>query len=245
MLACSANTIAKEVDVEWQKTCPICGGGKFRDFNNRALVRCENCTSLERTRLLWILLERLGLITLDATILHIAPEPGIATRLQKITGSYLAADFNPDQYKNFISNRQKVDLCNLDSKSFKEKYDLIIHMHVLEHIPCCPFTTLRKLSKHLKKGGMMLFCVPIRKGAYTEEDLNPELSPAVRKQKFGQEDHMRIFGELDTLDLLTSKFSKDVAPIQPTSIFAEQELRLYGIPQDNNLNGNTIFKYQR
>ena len=39
--------------------CNICGGAEFLDMNVRKGVRCGQCGSLERTRLLWLYLERL------------------------------------------------------------------------------------------------------------------------------------------------------------------------------------------
>ena len=68
--------------------CPICGFSVFIDFNKRKKIKCSNCYSLERNRMLWVMMERLGLIKLDMDILHFAPEPGLANRLMKISKKY-------------------------------------------------------------------------------------------------------------------------------------------------------------
>ena len=47
-----------------------------------------------------------------------------------------------------------------------------------------------------------MFSAPIMPNRHTSEDLNPDLSPQDRRKRFGQEDHLRIFGELDFMELI-------------------------------------------
>lgn len=75
-------------------------------------------------------------------------------------------------------------------------YDLVIHNHVLEHVPCNYTLALQHLHRSVKPGGFHLFSVGMERG-YFREDLDPALSPDERQARFGQQDHVRVFGTKD------------------------------------------------
>ncbi|MNE65759.1 Methyltransferase domain protein [compost metagenome] len=85
-------------------------------------------------------------------------------------------------------------------------YDLIIHVHVLEHLPAWPVQTLRHLHRALKPDGLHLICFPIYpRGRYAAEF--GEIDATLRNQKFGQHDHLHRFARADIANTLGAIFS--------------------------------------
>ena len=198
------------VEAKPHHRCPICQAtDPFVPFNGRALARCRNCLCVERNRLMWLALERLGLPREDLRILHFAPELGIAARLAAVCGDgYVACDISPERYKSKHYTVTACDLCT-DLVGFKDaSFDVILHNHVLEHLACDVSGVLVELERILAPGGIHMFSVPIR-GDYTTEDISPLLSGEERKQRFGQEDHMRLFGREELPALLRSVWKQD------------------------------------
>ena len=174
--------------------CNLCGCSKFLDMNTRKHVRCADCNSFERTRLLWLFLMKQN-INRSAKVLHLAPERGVYQALSSMVDSenYTVADFAPEQYA-FAKTCKKIDLCELDDQpSFY--YDFIIHSHVLEHVPCNIAYTLYHLHRMLKTEGKHIFSVPFFSGKYDE--CFQDLSDEERVRRFCQNDHVRRFGIAD------------------------------------------------
>jgi SAM-dependent methyltransferase len=226
-------------------TCPICGNNQFVTANKRASAACAGCGSLERTRLMWLVIERLGIVGEGKTILHLAPEPAVARKLHAIAGRrYKPRDFVPENYRLPFAVK-KFDLCSdvfdLDTESF----DIIIHNHVLEHIPCNPAVAFLELNRALKRGGYHIFSVPL----YTRnhrEDLSPKLTSETRAQHYGQGDHMRAFGIEDFPILLRSIFS-EFQQVKLADILQAAELTNAAIPREaiDALTGHTVFCFQK
>ncbi len=72
-------------------------------------------------------------------------------------------------------------------------FDLIICNHVLEHV-VDDRKAMRELFRVLKPGGLAILQVPI--AMLTEETVEaPSITdPAERERRFGQSDHVRIYG---------------------------------------------------
>ena len=179
--------------------CNICDGTKFLDFNGRVGIMCVSCKSVERTRLVWMYIERLGLHR-DSRILHLAPERGIYDKLTKLVapGNYDVRDIDPAKYP-FAKGIRPLDLCKLEALE-SNSYDLILHVHVLEHVPCNIAYPLYHLHRALKPGGTHLFLVPFMGGKYDE--CFQDIGDAERRRRFGQEDHVRRFGVVDVAEHL-------------------------------------------
>lgn len=221
--------------------CPICGSHHFADFNGRAFARCRDCQSLERTRLLWLLLERTGSLRPDLRILHLAPERGLSARLQALTSRYVAADADPAFYRKVAPAVRGVDLCRPDPEFLALRFDLIIHMHVLEHVACPAGEVLARLQAMLAPGGRMVFSVPIRPGAATDEHPAPDLSADERTARFGQHDHLRLFGGRDVLGLFADALGHRLSVLDPRAFLAPAELAWHNVPDERGLSGSTIF----
>ncbi|MFY0614069.1 MAG: methyltransferase domain-containing protein [Hyphomicrobiaceae bacterium] len=186
------------------------------------------------------MMQRLGVLRRDISVLHFAPEPGLFRSLSKVCRGYTAADYNASAHKNWKPRVNFVDLCNFDGQ-FRGPYDLIIHNHVLEHLPCKPSSVLNNLIGRLSDNGLMLFTVPIRLNSKTDEDLG-ELSKSERQLRFGQFDHLRIFGDIDVLQELAGPERNTIEAIDPMQYVAEFELKMHSIPVNlAKFDGNTIF----
>lgn len=170
--------------------CPICGA-EFRAFDSyhgRPGARCPSCLSLERHRLLWLYLEReTPFLTEPSACLHIAPEPALQERLRELPAlDYVSADLNPGWPAMLVAD--VTDLPFVDAA-----FDLAICNHVLEHVPD-DAAAIAELHRVLRPGGRALMLHPLdEERAETYEDPTATTGRA-RRRRFGQRDHVRIYG---------------------------------------------------
>jgi SAM-dependent methyltransferase len=226
--------------------CPICQSTEFDDFAGRKNARCVKCGSLERGRFAWIIIERLGLMKAGVKVLNCAPEPFMLFFAAPVLGdSYIAADFYPEIFAKYKKEVRKLNLCGSMEDFADQNFDIIMHNHVLEHLPCDVSSVLIKLNKLLTPGGYHLFSAPILPNRYTEEDLDPNLSGEERKRRFGQDDHMRVFGDLDFMSVLDAAGMTDRL-IDVAAFVSQDDLRKHGVPEESllTLNGHRVFVYQ-
>lgn len=128
-------------------------------------------------------------------MLHIAPERAFAERLSALLGEgYEPVDIDPAAY-SFAPGIRRLDLCDA-AKLPSARYDVVLHSHVMEHVPCNLTAVMFHLHRSLKAGGRQICCIPFGRGAWSAEDLGP-LEPGEALQRFGQEDHVRRFGSED------------------------------------------------
>lgn len=212
--------------------CNICNNKTFKKVKNRGNVKCTNCGSLERTRLIWLYLQKLN-ITKNSKILHIAPEKGLYEKLSKLSDNYTVADIKPGKYK--WTNCMKINLCELESFP-SNYYDLIIHSHVLEHCFCSYAYSLFHLHRMLNENGLHFFVVPFMKGEYDECYQN--IGKKEKKRRFGQGDHIKRFGVNDIQNHL-GKIIKLPKYFNALDDFEKELLLNCNIPE-NQWNGFTI-----
>jgi hypothetical protein len=183
-----------------RRHCALCRGS-FRGFLEkgeppRPEAMCPRCLSLERHRLLWLFLSRewhLGSRPgsrsggAPSALLHFAPEAGIRKKLERLPGlRYVTADIVPGR------GLAAMNITRLGLRS--GAFDAVLCCHVLEHIPD-DAAAMRELFRMLRPGGTAILQVPLR-GDDTDED--PAVtSPAERLRRFGQDDHVRIYGRAD------------------------------------------------
>lgn len=223
--------------------CPICEGTAFEDFNGRVNARCSTCRAVERNRTMWMILDRLGAFAPGQRVLHMAPELGLARRFKALSGDdYHPADVDPRRYASTFITVRALDLCTGLAAIPDESYDLIVHSHVLEHLPCDVPAVLRELQRILAPGGLHFLSVPVR-GTRTAEDLSPTLTAAERRARFGQEDHYRIFGSESLEEMLRAVWGDHKHLVEPIEIFTRDELRRAAIPTVawQGINSHSIF----
>lgn len=175
--------------------CNLCGSQSFSDVKNRRLARCRGCGSYERTRLLWLYIEKALDNRSNLRVLHIAPELGIYSQLKARIdyGQYIVADYEPNNYQ-FAPECIHIDLTKLEGWP-NNSFDLIIHSHVLEHIPCNIAYTLFHLHRMITPNGKHICIIPFSDGGWDESfQMLPSKERIIR---FGQSDHIRRFGRDD------------------------------------------------
>ena len=138
--------------------CPLCGYyGPFRT-SDRDTVRfnaiCVACGSLERHRLMWLVVQQLKKQH-DLTsmrILHFAPERCCRGILKALFRKYETADINAKHVT------YHVDMCKLPFRD--ESFDFLIASHVLHHI-ADEEMAMRELRRILRPGGIAVIPSPI------------------------------------------------------------------------------------
>jgi SAM-dependent methyltransferase len=228
--------------------CPICNGTEFTIYNKRPVASCVNCRSLERGRLQFIIFQHLGLPKRQSRILHIAPERHLHKLFRECSGElYHPCDFEPDNknYKKLGGRIYEIDLCRDIFRFPTNSFDLIVHNHVLEHIPCEVSTVLAEHKRVLAPGGSLVFSVPFR-GSRTDEDLSPDLTVEERLRRFGQSDHVRIFGTSDFPKVVQKVFGQDLL-FRANETWSNEQLEAWASPPDlaAKLSGVSNFVWQK
>jgi SAM-dependent methyltransferase len=227
-----------------EPACPICGGLGFTDFNRRPRARCLGCGSLERGRQQWLALRRCVVLPPGAAIAHFAPERFFLDHFAaRRDVDYRAFDIAPEHYPHASVRVERLDLCGADWGLEEGTFDLVIHNHVLEHLPCAIEVVLVRLKRLLKTGGVMLFSVPIV-GDRSIEGLDPATTPAERAMRAAQGEHLRIFGKIDFPAMLRRVLGSDCLTRQG-DYASQSELRAANVPvARNEPNGKSVFLYR-
>lgn len=220
-------------------TCNLCGSTEWADMNKRSLVRCAKCSSLERTRALKLTLDRLGIPKNGDRVLHFAPERSLGTWLQQQCGDgYNPVDLEPSQY-SFVKT-QKFDIISDSPNLPSNHYDLILHSHVMEHIPISIGFIFHHLTRALKDDGYHIFCIPMMPGNF--EEYFGSMSPEEAHKRFGQSDHVRNFG-INDVDRHLGAFFRLKQHYSLYDHHTKEELDACNIPERERqgLNGSTVF----
>jgi SAM-dependent methyltransferase len=174
------------------RRCPCCGGG-FRAFlptvSGRPDAICPGCGSHERHRLFALgLRERADRVPAGARVLHFAPEAALRDALAAAGAAgpgYVSADVEPG-----VAMRVE-DITKLSFSD--ESFDVVLCSHVLEHVPD-DAAAMGEILRVLAPSGWAFMQVPLDPElAATVED--PALTdPGERIRRFGQDDHVRMYG---------------------------------------------------
>ena len=179
--------------------------------------------SLERHRLLWLYLNNeTNFFSKTLKVLHIAPEQCFYNLFKNLKNiNYTTFDLNSPLADI------KGDICNLPFK--ENSFDFILCNHVLEHINDDK-KAMKELYRVLNKNGTAILQVPInQKSSKTFED-SSIVDNKKRIEKFGQYDHIRLYG-LDYFKKLES-FGFKVDPLKYSKEFTESEIIKYGLIKD-------------
>ena len=179
--------------------------------------------SLERHRLLWLYLNNeTNFFSKTLKVLHIAPEQCFYNLFKNLKNiNYTTFDLNSPLADI------KGDICNLPFK--ENSFDFILCNHVLEHINDDK-KAMKELYRVLNKNGTAILQVPInQKSSKTFED-SSIVDKKERIEKFGQYDHIRLYG-LDYFKKLES-FGFKFDPLKYSKEFTESEIIKYGLIKD-------------
>ena len=173
--------------------CPVCES-QFRKFlpygrKSRSNALCPKCLALERHRLIWLYLKRkTDFFTKEARMLHVAPELCFMSRFDALENlEYITGDIESPLAK------VKMDIHEIP---FEDNYfDIIFCNHVLEHVDDDK-KALSEMRRVLKPGGWAIlqvpFFYPLPKITYEDKNI---INPQDREKAFGQDDHVRMYGE--------------------------------------------------
>jgi SAM-dependent methyltransferase len=206
------------------RECPCCGR-HFKRMSQRRLAGfggiCPRCRSHPRHRAIALLLARGALP--GRRLLHFAPEPlfdPLFARLPQIDRTtadlYAPADLQLDITK-----------MGLPDGSF----DLILCSHVLEHVPD-DGAAMSELRRVLAPGGLCLVLTPYRPEVTTYEDASIT-APLDRMVAFGQQDHVRIYGDDLAERLRGAGF--EVEDRTPADLFDERVVSRCELDPDEHL----------
>lgn len=173
-------------------TDPI-DGRSYKSFlpygyeKQRPNVLSPGTLSLERHRLMWLYLQNeTDFFSRNLKVLHMAPEQAFYKRFRKLKNlHYITCDLDSP-----IAD-VKADIQNLPFED--NSFDVIFCNHVLEHVEDDK-KALSELFRVMKPGGWGILQVPIRyQLEKTFED--PTITDRQERiEKFGQYDHVRVYG---------------------------------------------------
>lgn len=172
-----------------RRYCPACRRPAKRfepGPDGRPDARCPWCNTLERHRALAVLLDRLEpFLAVAEQVLDVAPQARIQQVLRDRSRLYVGVDLD-------VARRIDVrgDLTRLPFAD--GAFGFVVAYHVLEHVPD-DRTAIAELRRVLASGGVAVVQVPRRRGSATEED--PAAPPDERARRFGQDDHVRLYGD--------------------------------------------------
>jgi SAM-dependent methyltransferase len=177
--------------------CNVCGweGRAFTDDHWHPGTICPNCGSQVRHRLFTASLDGLGgnptltesaLLT-GKDILHFAPERQLRQRIKKASKLYVTADYDRGDCD------LKLDMSSMPSVE-DSSYDVVIACDVLEHVPD-DLAAMRELHRILHAGGVAILSVPQMDPPATTDADTSITDPRERESRFGQKDHVRMYGD--------------------------------------------------
>ena len=193
-------------------TCNVCGwvGAAFTDDCWHPGTICPNCRSQVRHRILAACLDGLatvpGLAQNDLlngrSILHFAPERQLRERIQSAAADYQTADFARGDCDHRLDISHMPEIAD-------HTFDCVIACDVLEHVPD-DASAFREIHRILRPGGTAILTVP-QKDPPAETDEDPSVTEeAEREARFGQKDHVRMYGDDFSSRIKSSGFAVDV-----------------------------------
>lgn len=201
--------------------CPLCnqfyrefltGGQDFavlRQFKvigagQRPNMVCPGCHSTDRDRLLHTFLCNYDSLAFPGTkMLHIAPEPALHDWIKKQYKSQPTDYVAGVKYHEGFYYDLNVKLLDITQLPFgNESFDLLMANHVLEHIGD-EGKALSEIHRVLKPQGKAILQVPWSPLLDQTIEENEPLSAKERAERFGQSDHVRLYGR-DFPDRLSS-----------------------------------------
>lgn len=202
--------------------CPYCGWTGWR-FLSAGLYRtpnrlCPRCSSLERYRMLPLVLSRELNGRRDIRILELAPKPCFSEWCRNQSGwRYTSSD---------LASPLAMVLGDLRRMPFATGvFDAIVCFHVMEHIHE-DGPSFAEIGRLLAPDGLAVICVPLRSGPTLEG-----APPKDWERLYGQEDHVRYYGD-DIVDRMQSA-GLVVTRVDTHAYFSARELERYALRGDD------------
>ncbi len=164
----------------------------------RKNVRCPNCRSNHRTRLLYLYFKhRTSVFSEEVRVLHISPKRELANVLLRHENiDYVCGALHPEVYSHLGAVEVDVTRIGFEDQSF----DVVICNHVLEHVPE-DAAAMREIYRVLRAGGYAVLQVPLALDLEVTREDPAIVDESERTRLYGQKDHVRLYG-LDYFDRL-------------------------------------------
>lgn len=226
--------------------CNICNwhGRALADDQWHPGTVCPNCGSQVRHRLLVAILNGQGnhpelteaRLFHGKDVLHFAPERQLRKRIKMTSKKHVTADYDRGDCD------LKLDMSSMPSVE-NSSYDVVIACDVLEHVPD-DLAAMSELHRILRPRGVAILSVP-QMDPPTVTDEDPlVITEAEREKRFGQKDHVRMYGDDFITRLGSTGFKVDVItdanfktevvshlvlrpPIRSSNPLATNERRIY------------------
>jgi len=155
---------------------------------------CPVCRSQVRQRMLAAMLDALAgaeysenSLIRGEDVLQFAPEKRLQRRIMNSAAKCVTADYARGDCD------LQLDMSNMPTVPSKS-FDVVIACDVLEHVPD-DRAAMRELRRVLREPGVAILTVPQKDSpSVTDEDAGVKES-SERERRFGQKDHLRIFGD--------------------------------------------------
>jgi SAM-dependent methyltransferase len=165
--------------------------------------------------------------TPGSTVVDIAPTRIVSDLLRAAVGDrYVSIDFDPAADRRLVDAQASITDLPIRSNSV----GFLLCSHVLEHVPD-DARAMQEIVRVLGTGGVALIQVPRRHGLLTDED--PSAPIEERKQRFGQADHVRYYG--DDFEKRLEAGGLRVATITYPSVLPVPVLEVIGAHTDEEL----------
>lgn len=176
---------------------------------------CPRCMSNARERLAYLYLkDRTSVFDQPARLLHIAPEPQLASTLKRAPNiKYVSADlFEPGVMSRF----------DIQKAPFPDQtFDVVICNHVMEHVGD-DSVAMAEVHRILKPGGWAMLQVPIALALDRTIEDPTATTESQRIERFGQEDHVRLYSRGDYIDRLKAAGFHVTAENYPNALGSEK-----------------------
>lgn len=155
---------------------------------------CPICGATDRDRLQALVLKTI--VKPGMQVLEIAPSAPVSNWLNAQPNvHYRSADF----LRHDVDDQ--IDICDMSCYS-DESFDIVISSHVLEHVPN-DRKAMREIRRILSSTGVAVLLVPISLLIQDVLEAPECLDESERWRRYGQGDHVRIYGRRGFVDRLT------------------------------------------
>ncbi|MCC2099441.1 MAG: methyltransferase domain-containing protein [Hyphomicrobiales bacterium] len=200
--------------------CPVCGrswGGWLKNSG------CPFCYSQTRHKaiVLWLDENISGQEGQFRTLLF-APDFGVERWLRSHSKfDLLTTDYSAPRVDYHW------DICELPASD--KSFDIIICSHVMEHV-LDDAKGFSEISRVLKKGGVLLLQVPYARDTCLTDEDDGVVNPKERERRFGQFDHVRMYGKDITDRISAAGLHCDVITL--ADWMSQDKMDLYGLWND-------------
>jgi len=224
--------------------CPFCGW-RFRRFRPAGFQYpviiekqvigghwhrdnvCPRCLSNARERLAFLYLkDRTSLFEQPTRLLHVAPEPQLASALKRSPNiKYVSADLiGPAVMSHF--DIQQTPFPN-------QTFDVVICNHVMEHV-ADDSIAMAEVHRILKPGGWALLQVPIALALDRTIEDPTATTESQRIERFGQEDHVRLYARADYISRLEAA-GFAVSAENYSSVLGSAKVERFGLVEEEEV----------